>query len=105
MLQAKVKEDYKFPTVRAFTGREYVKDYWRDVPLGVDDEAKRHPYLEIREMETEVEAETAPDPEAEPKPVSRKDLLERAKELNLKKYSKLNKSDLADLIAEREAEL
>ena len=60
-MKARVKPDHRYAVVTAFTGHEYVKAEWRDVPGGLETEAARHPYLE-----TQAEPENKPAP-AEPK--------------------------------------
>jgi len=46
-MRVKVKKDSKISIITAFTGREFVKSEYRNVPPGSEDEAKRHPYLEV----------------------------------------------------------
>lgn len=46
-MKARVKPDYRYAVVTAFTGHEYIKAEWRDVPAGKECEALRHPHLEI----------------------------------------------------------
>jgi hypothetical protein len=48
-LEATVKKSHSLPQVLAFSRHEYVKDEWRDVPEGCEDEAKNHPFLDTRE--------------------------------------------------------
>ena len=47
--------NYPGGSVVAFGGLEFVKDEWRDVPVANEDEAKRHPYLEVLEETPEPE--------------------------------------------------
>jgi hypothetical protein len=49
-LEARVRADYRIPSVTAFGGREYVKGEWRLVPEGQADSAGAHPFLEVREI-------------------------------------------------------
>jgi hypothetical protein len=62
-MNAKLKSDYRWNTIRAFGGSEFVKSEFRPVPAGQEVEAKAHPYLEI-----EPEAEPVADAKPEPKP-------------------------------------
>ena len=69
-MQAKVKKDYRYPAVTAFSGLEYVKFEFRAVPAFAEDEAKRHPALEIQELVPEAVVEVLEekaDEEAAPK--------------------------------------
>lgn len=54
-LQAKVKDNYMLGNVTAFSGLEYVKGEWREVPPGYEDQVLVHPYLDVRNAETEEE--------------------------------------------------
>lgn len=45
----------RFSSITAFNGLEYVRYEWRDVPGGLEDEARRNPLLELQE--------DAPEPE------------------------------------------
>ena len=59
-MQAKLKSEYRFGKSLLALGRiEFVKDEWRDVPIGKEDEASRHEWLETRA-----------DPEPEPEEVA-----------------------------------
>lgn len=52
MLQAKVKSDYRFGnSLQAFSRVEFIKQEWRDVPAGFEDQARAHEWLEVRERE------------------------------------------------------
>lgn len=55
-MQAKVKNDYRWKTVVAFGGIEYVKNEWRPVPAGLEHNAQAHPFLDVND----VPAESAP---------------------------------------------
>lgn len=44
---ARVKSDYRWQTVRAFAGLEYVKNEYRAVPAEYEEVAKLHPALEF----------------------------------------------------------
>lgn len=46
---AQVRQDYRWKTVNAFTGHEYVKYEWRNVPAGMEEQAKKHPDLVVKE--------------------------------------------------------
>lgn len=47
-VQAKVKADNGIHVVRAFGGLVFVRNEWRQVPAGAEDEAKRHDMLDWR---------------------------------------------------------
>lgn len=53
---AKAKASF---TVRAFSGLEFVPTEWRPVPAGLEDEARRNPFLELQE-DAPVFAESEP---------------------------------------------
>lgn len=58
---AKVKADGPGYPITAFAGQgEYTKREWRLVPTGFEDEARRHPYLEVQEDEPLPELELEP---------------------------------------------
>lgn len=46
-MRVKVRQSHRYQTVVAFSGKEYNKHEFRDVPEGCEEEAKRHPYLEV----------------------------------------------------------
>jgi hypothetical protein len=56
-LEARVRKDSELSMIRAFSGRDYNKLSWALVPAGAEDEAKRHPYLEVREFKGELKEE------------------------------------------------
>jgi len=58
-MQAKLKSDYPYRTIRACAGAEFVKDEYRPVPVGREGEALANPHLEI-EPAPVVETEAAP---------------------------------------------
>lgn len=60
----------RFSSVTAFSGLEFVRYEWRDVPIGFEDEAQRNPFLELQE-DAPVEPETTPEPTPEDAPVKR----------------------------------
>lgn len=79
-MQARVKQDHRWKSVVAFSGHEFIKGEWREVPVGCELEAERHPFLEIKLVElaeSGVEPEIphrdhidpAPEPVKEPEPV------------------------------------
>lgn len=50
MIQAKVKDEYRFGrSLQAFSRLEFVKSEWRDVPEDLTEQAKAHEWLETRE--------------------------------------------------------
>jgi hypothetical protein len=53
---ARVKQDYTAGSVMAFSGREYVRSEWREVPAGFEEQAKNHPLLEVQPSLDEVRA-------------------------------------------------
>lgn len=65
-LEAKVKDDYRLPSVTAFGGREYVRGAWRPVPPEQADSAGAHPFLDVREAGGDVVVEAKPEAVVEP---------------------------------------
>ena len=75
---ARVKQDYAAGPVIAFSGREYVRHEWREVPAGFEDEALNNPFLDVQSSLDEISAESSqapglgspetPEPQAEPEP-------------------------------------
>jgi len=69
MIQARVKQEYRYgKSLLAFSRHEFMKDEWRDVPAGSEDEARAHEWLEVRDRPVVEEGaiETlAPAPEVE----------------------------------------
>ncbi len=59
---ARVKQDYAAGPVMAFSGREYVRNEWREVPAGFEEQAKKHPLLDTQPGLEEIRAHgpTAP---------------------------------------------
>ena len=55
---ARVKQDYTAGPVRAFSGREYVRTEWREVPAGFEEEARTHPLLDTQPSLDEIRAES-----------------------------------------------
>jgi len=68
MLEARLKAGFRWPTIRACNGATFVKDGWRQVPLGREAEAKANEYLEVR-MVGELPAEAAAAPKADEIPI------------------------------------
>lgn len=52
-LEARVKSNYAYGNVIAFSGLEYTKKEWRQVPPGFENQAIVHPLLDVRNAETE----------------------------------------------------
>lgn len=50
-MKARVKDVYRWPTVRAFGGHEFTKDEWRSVPVGCEAEAESNDLLDTVESE------------------------------------------------------
>lgn len=46
-MQARIRPDCLWKVVQAFGGMEYVKYEWRYVPVANEEEAQRHPFLEV----------------------------------------------------------
>ncbi len=46
-MNAKVSQNFKWDTVNAFSGNEFVRYEWRRVPEGCEVEAHDHPHLEV----------------------------------------------------------
>ncbi len=57
-MEARVKQDYNAGPIMAFSGREFVKSEWREVPAGSEDAARNHPLLDVREP-SNIEVSTA----------------------------------------------
>jgi hypothetical protein len=55
-MKAKVKEDSRYGVVTAFSGIEFVKSEWRDVPSGKEEEARVHPFLLVQDLEVKPES-------------------------------------------------
>ena len=49
MLEAKLKENYRWPTVVALNGQEYIKTEFRPVPMDREEEARTNKALIVRE--------------------------------------------------------
>ena len=47
-MEARVKEDYRWNRLLAFSGHEFIKSEWRKVPTGLEKEAQAHPFLDVR---------------------------------------------------------
>jgi len=48
-LEAKVKPEYFMNSLIAFSGRVYSKLIWNPVPIGQEENARNHEWLEVRE--------------------------------------------------------
>lgn len=53
---ARVKQDYLAGSVTAFSGHEYVRSEWREVPAGFEEQAKNHPLLDTQPSLKEIRA-------------------------------------------------
>ena len=70
---ARVKQDYKSGSVTAFSGCEYVRSEWREVPEGFEEQARKHELLDTQPSLDEVRAKgpaerglkVAPTPEVQ----------------------------------------
>lgn len=52
-MRAKVKADYRYPTLRAFGGVDFNKREFTFVPSGAEQEATAHPFLELETEQPE----------------------------------------------------
>jgi len=59
-MEAKVTAAWPFRTLQGLAGREFCKDEWRPVLPGFEEEAVRHPWLEVREPSVSVETVIEP---------------------------------------------
>ncbi len=48
-MEARVKQDYNAGPVTAFSGHEFIKSEWREVPAGFEEAARKHPLLDTRD--------------------------------------------------------
>lgn len=48
-MQARIKQDARYASLSFFSGVEFTKSEWRDVPTGREFEAVNNDYLETRE--------------------------------------------------------
>jgi hypothetical protein len=72
-MQARVRQDYRYKSIVALSGQEYVKGEWRPVPVEREKEAARHPFLDVREMPVKaMPIQTEPVVEEKPAKVSDK---------------------------------
>jgi hypothetical protein len=68
---ARVKQDYLAGAVTAFSGREYIRSEWREVPAGFEEQAKNHPLLETQLSLEDIRAESPRMPGlGKPEPVT-----------------------------------
>jgi len=59
---ARVKQDYLAGSVAAFSGREYVRSEWREVPAGFEKQAETHPFLDTQPSTKEIRAGSSGKP-------------------------------------------
>ena len=59
---ARVKQDYLAGPVTAFSGREYVRSEWREVPAGFEEQAKTNPLLDTQPSTKEIRAGSSGKP-------------------------------------------
>jgi len=50
-MQARLKQDCKYPTLRLFFGREYNKTTWQEVPDGFEEQAAHSEFLDVKLVE------------------------------------------------------
>ena len=74
----KAKSNYPAGPVVAFGGFEYVGSEWRDVPVGFENQAAQHPYLEIEQVEPEPVPEPVEPAKPKAKPVRKRAPRKRA---------------------------
>ena len=60
-MEARVKSTWPFRTLQGLAGREFCKDEWRPIMPGFEGEAKRHPYLDVRETSVPTETDGEKD--------------------------------------------
>jgi hypothetical protein len=68
-MEARVKSSHRWNTVIAFSGSEFVKGEWRQVPAGLEDAAQAPPFLDTREqapVKEETTTKTPPAPHPNP---------------------------------------
>jgi hypothetical protein len=64
-MNARVRSDYRWKNVLAFCGVEFTKSEYRPVPKGYEDQALKHPFLEVeQEVKQEVKKVVEPTVEA-----------------------------------------
>jgi hypothetical protein len=73
----RAKANYPAGPITAFSGFEFVKYEWRDVPAGFENQAEQHPYL-IIEQEPEPVAMSEPVEPVKPKAAAKKAPRKRA---------------------------
>lgn len=56
-MKAKVRQESRYGIITAFSGVEFIKSEWREVPSGKEDEARAHPLLLVQEITLEVKPE------------------------------------------------
>jgi len=71
-LEARVKTSYRWSSVVALEGTEFIKTEWRPVPINREDEARRTRELEVREreeakIEIKIDASADADPQVDEK--------------------------------------
>lgn len=78
-MQARVKQSYRWSSLVALIGREFVKGEWRPVPAGMEEEAEANEFLEVKEATPPTppvpesgEGEAAPEKEIEASPAAAK---------------------------------
>lgn len=49
-LKARVLKGSTITVVTAFGGHEYIQSEWRNVPEGMEESARKNPYLEVQEL-------------------------------------------------------
>ena len=93
-MKAKVKNDCNLKVVTAFAGVEYVKYEYRPVPASAENEALRHPFLEIETAVAQEEPVTAVD-YSELKVTELKEL---AAEVDIDGYQYMRKAELIEAL-------
>ncbi len=54
-MQARIKQSSRYGTAQLFSGLEFVKHEWRQVPAQFEEQARKHELLEVREGKAEKE--------------------------------------------------
>ena len=98
MLMARVKEKSAQPIIMACTGRQYVKTEWRQVPAGMEKEAKAQPNLDtLSDAGVGGPGSDAPI-SGDLNELNVKALRGMAKELGLVGFGKFKKTDLIEVL-------